>query len=208
MKAIVSEKTDEKHEALRAAYENIREGWPPLWNPNEAREWRVECPKCKGGNVDEIMVREYRCRLFIQTTTYGVEEIRNYENAEEATRALEYQKREAFEGSELKFVEEDGVTNHDDAVKFLDEHDMIPNLEHTVLLPNGVHVKTEPDAEQVTWGHSAASWEEEMCFEQTYQTVCSEDDGWYSSRLKHFQCEDCGYKTKSLQKVLKSKRRK
>jgi len=206
----MSEETDEKHEALRAAYENIREGWPPLWNPNEAREWRVECPKCKGSRVDEIVVRKYGCPLKIDTTTYGVMRIRDYEDAEEGTHVVEYMKREAFDGSELKFAEEDGVTNHDEAVKLLVESDSIPTLEHHgFILPNGAHVKTEPDAEQERWGNCAASWEKDMSFELTYQSVVAEEDDWghYASR-KHFKCRDCGYKTKSLRKVLKSKRRK
>lgn len=204
----MSEETDENHETLRAAYENIREGWPPLWNPNEAREWRVECPKCKGSRVDEIVVREYRCPLKIDTATYGITQISIFQDVEEGTRVVEYMKREAFDNSELKFAEEDGVTNHDEAVKFLVEHDSIPTLEHHFfVLPNGAHLKTEPDAEQERWGDSAASWEKDMSFELTYQSVDAEDECWNAGRRKHFECRDCEYKTKSLRKVLKSKRR-
>ena len=91
MRAIVSEETDEKHEALRAAYENIERAGPHFGTRTKPENGASSARSARGTTWTKSWSANDAVSSY-KTTTYGVEEIRDYENAEEATRALEYQK--------------------------------------------------------------------------------------------------------------------
>ena len=187
----MSEETDEIREAQRAAYEGIREGWPSLWNPNETREWRVECPKCKGGRVDEVIIREFDNPLKINTRKTGIQGIDDCVNSETSLGPRYDITRDVY--VELEWLEEEhGITSIQEAMKFLDENGYVPSLDdERILLPNGLYVKTKPDSDQKRWGESDSRWKERMLYEFTYQEVTAEG-GEYGTYRKHFKCKDCG----------------
>lgn len=204
------ETTDEIREAQRAAYEGIREGWPSLWDASNAQEWRVECPKCKGSRVDEVLIREVESPLRINTRKTGIEGITGVVNAETSVGPKHEVLHDVY-NRELKWLEEEyGITSVQEAMKLLDEMDCIPYLDRDrLLLPNGLYVKTKPDSGQKHWGDSDERWEKRMLYELTYQEVVSDADaGEDVTQKRYFKCHGCEYKTKSLRKVLKSKRRK
>ena len=203
----MSDLSDENQAAKLALLEKINEGWHPLDDPKKPYDWRIECPKCKGGSIEEHKTHTYRNRLRIETYV-SPNHLRDC-GLEAAEKRLAWDKNSAFEGLE-EFFEEQSVNTPQQVVKSLIDLEIGSwhTLEdHSIALPRSTEVSSDYHEEGLS---ERDRYYAGLMLRYTVKrkVLTSERTGEEEFQRDYFQCTSCGYKSKTCHQFVKGKRRK